>query len=156
MANYITKEGMQRLHQRMAELVTIRSAVIKQVVVAREMGDLSENAEYHAAREKQRDVENEYNGIKTRIGKLQVIDSEKLPKDAVRFGAYVTIKELSNGVVRKQRLVGTDEIYPTDDGYERLSFASPIGKQMIGKKVGQHFLVKAPIGDREFEIMEIK
>jgi len=156
MANYITKEGMQRLHQRMAELVTIRSTVIKQVVVAREMGDLSENAEYHAARERQRDVENEYNGIKTRIGKLQVIDSAKLPKDAVRFGAYVTIKEISNGVIRKQRLVGTDEIYPTDDGYERLSFASPIGKNMIGKKVGQHFVVKAPIGDREFEILEIK
>ena len=156
MAEYITKEGMQRLHQRTATLIDLRAKVIKQVVAAREMGDLSENAEYHASRERQRDIETEYNNIKQRIGKLQVIDASKLPKDAVRFGAKVTMNELNKNKILKVHLVGIDEVYETEEEFERMSFASPIGKQMIGKKVGAHFVVNAPIGNREFEILEIK
>ena len=156
MANYITKDGMQRLYKRMNELIKERPSIIKQVASAREMGDLSENAEYHAARERQKFLENEYNYINRRMEKLQVIDSSKIPKDAVRFGARVTVKELSNGNVLKIHLVGVDEIFETDDEYERKSIASPIGKPMIGKKVGNRFLAKAPIGDREFEILKIK
>ena len=156
MANYITKEGMQRLRKRMNDLITERPAIIKQVVTAREMGDLSENAEYHAARERQRHLENEYNRIKSRMDKLQVIDAANIPKDAVRFGAKVTVKEISNGKILKLHLVGIDEVYDTDDEYKRKSIASPMGKPMIGKKPGNHFVAKAPIGDREFEILEIK
>ena len=156
MANYITKEGMQRLRKRMNVLIQERPTVIKQVVTAREMGDLSENAEYHAARERQRYLENEYNKIKNRIDKLQVIDPDTLPKDAVRFGAKVTVKEISTEQIYKFQLVGIDEIFENEEEYERKSVASPIGKPMIGKKVGQHFVVKAPIGDREFKILEIK
>ncbi|MCF7794025.1 MAG: transcription elongation factor GreA [Candidatus Cloacimonetes bacterium] len=156
MANYITKEGMQRLRKRMNVLIEERPKVIKQVVTAREMGDLSENAEYHAARERQRHLENEYNRIKSRIDKLQVIDISTIPKDAVRFGAKVTIKEISNQKEMKIYLVGIDEVYETDDEYQRKSVVSPFGKPMIGKKVGDHVVVKAPIGDREFEILEIK
>ena len=155
MANYITKEGMQRLRRRMNELITERPIVIKQVVTAREMGDLSENAEYHAARERQRYLENEYNKIKNRIDKLNVIDPADIPKDAVRFGAKVTVKEISTQEIIKFQLVGIDEIFDTDEEYERKSIASPVGKQMIGKKVGQHVVVQAPIGKREFEILGI-
>ncbi len=156
MAEYITKEGMQRLHKRMNELIKQRPAIIKQVVTAREMGDLSENAEYHAAREKQKYLENEFNHIKSRISKLQVVDPNKIPKDAVRFGAYVLIKELSdNNNSKAIRLVGIDEIYETTDGFERMSVASPIGKAMIGKKIGEVFSVKTPLGYRKFEILEI-
>lgn len=156
MANYITKEGMSRLHKKLKQLIEERPAIIRDVVTAREMGDLSENAEYHAARERQKILENEYNHIKSRVGKLQVIDTDKITKDAVRFGAYVTIKETSNNQIFKKRVVGIDEIFETDDGYERISLASPIGKAMIGKKVNDHFVVNAPIGDREFVILEIK
>jgi transcription elongation factor GreA len=156
MANYITREGMQRLHKRMNELIKERPSIIKQVVTAREMGDLSENAEYKAVREKQRNLENEYNYIKRRVEKLQVIDSSKIPKDAVRFGARVTIKELSNGKIFKIHLVGVDEIFETESKYKRKSIASPMGKPMIGKKVGDNFLVKAPIGIRKFEILAIE
>jgi len=156
MANYITREGMQRLHKRMNDLIKERPNIIKQVVTAREMGDLSENAEYKAAREKQRNLENEYNYIKRRMEKLQVIDSGKIPKDAVRFGARVIIKELSNEKILKIHLVGVDEIFETENEYERKSIASPMGKPMIGKKAGDHFLVKAPIGMREFEILAIE
>jgi len=156
MAEYITKEGMQRLHKRMNELIKQRPAIIQQVVTAREMGDLSENAEYHAAREKQKHLENEFNHIKSRIAKLQVVDPDKIPKDAVRFGAYVTIKELSDNKNKTIRLVGIDEIYETTDNFERMSVASPIGKAMIGKKIGEVFSVKTPLGYRKFEVLEIK
>ena len=156
MANYITREGMQRLHKRMNELIKERPNIIKQVVTAREMGDLSENAEYKAARERQRNLENDYNYIKRRMEKLQVIDSSKIPKDAVRFGARVTIKELSSGKLLKIHLVGVDEIFETESKYERKSIASPMGNPMIGKKVGDYFLVKAPIGIRKFEILAIE
>ncbi|HCX73924.1 MAG TPA: transcription elongation factor [Candidatus Cloacimonas sp.] len=156
MANYITKEGMQKLQQKMRQLIKERPAIIRQISEAREMGDLSENAEYHAARERQRQLENEYNHLKSRTEKLQVIDTTNIPKDAVRFGAFVKIKDLANGTIYKKRIVGPDEIFPTDDGYERTSVSSPIGKAIIGKKVGEKFIVKAPVGDREFKVLEIK
>ncbi len=156
MAEYITREGMQRLQKRMNELIKKRSAIIQQVVTAREMGDLSENAEYQAAREKQRDLENEFNRIKSRIAKLQVIDPAEIPKDAVRFGACVTIKEELNNKNKSIRLVGIDEVFETTDGYERLSVASPIGKALIGKKTGDIFTVQTPLGERKFKIMQIE
>ena len=156
MANYITKEGMQRLRKRIQELIKERPTVIKQVVTAREMGDLSENAEYHAARERQRYLENEFNHLKKRIDHLQVIDDTNIPKDAVRFGARVLLKELKDNSLKKVRLVGADEIFDVKDEYERISILSPVGKPMIGKKVGMYFTVNAPIGKRKFEILEIK
>lgn len=156
MPDYITREGMHKLHKRIHDLIEERKEVIKQVVTAREMGDLSENAEYKAAREKQRNIEKEYNHIKYRITRLHVIDISEIPKDAVRFGAYVTIKDISDNKIFKQFLVGIDEIYETENEYERISIASPIGKSMIGKKVGENFLVKAPRGKREFIILDIK
>ncbi|MDP8268612.1 MAG: transcription elongation factor GreA [Candidatus Tenebribacter davisii] len=156
MANYITKEGMQYLRRRVQKLIKERPTVIKQVVTAREMGDLSENAEYHAARERQRFLENEYNHLKKRLDHLQVIDTTNIPKDAVRFGARVLIKELNSDSTRKVRLVGVDEIFETEDEYKRTSILSPVGKPMIGKKIGDKFTVNAPIGKREFEILEIK
>ncbi len=156
MAEYITKEGMQRLQKRMQELIKARPAIIKQVVTAREMGDLSENAEYHAARERQRHLENEYNYLKSRVAKLKVIDSDKIAKDAVRFGARVTLEEIPSGKILKYRFVGVDEVFETDDEYERKSITSPIGKGMVGKKVGEIAIVHAPAGIRKFKILEIK
>ncbi len=156
MADYITKEGMRKLHKRMNDLIKERPGIIKQVVTAREMGDLSENAEYHAARERQRYLEKEFNNIKKRITKLKVVDTDTIPKDAVRFGARVIIRELNSDIEKKIRLVGIDEVFETKNEYERMSVASPIGKAMIGKKIGEYFVVHAPIGKREFELLSIK
>ncbi len=156
MAEYITKEGMKRLRKRMQKLVQMRSVVIKQVVTAREMGDLSENAEYKAAREQQRNIENEFNHIKNRISKLQVLDVSQIPKDAVRFGAKVTLLNLDNEEITKVQMVGVDEVFETDDGYERRSIASPVGKQLIGKKKNNKISVKAPIGVKNYQILEIE
>lgn len=156
MANYITKEGMQKLQKRIQNLIENRAEVIKQVVEAREMGDLSENAEYHAAREKQRDIENEYNRLRKRSGMLQVIDPDKLSKDAVRFGAKVSMECLDNGETIYLQLVGIDEVFDSDDEYVRTSIMSPRGKALIGKKVGDTVIVKAPKGDIRYKILTIK
>ncbi len=87
---------------------------------------------------------------------LQVIDTESIPKDAVRFRARVLVKELKDNSLRKVQLVGVDEIFESEDKYERISILSPVGKPMIGKKIGDQFSVIAPIGKRKFEILEIK
>ena len=156
MANYITKEGMYRLQKRMLKLIEMRKVVIKHVVKAREMGDLSENAEYKAAREEQRNIENEYNHLKNRLSKLQVLNISQIPKDAVRFGAKVTLLNLDNDEVTKVQLVGIDEVFETESEYERRSVASPVGKQLIGKKKNNSITVKAPIGIKNYKILEIE
>ena len=156
MANYITKDGMQRLRRRVQELIDARAEIIKQVVVAREMGDLSENAEYHAAREKQRDIENEYNNLSKRMGILIVIDHDNLSKDTARFGARVCMQNLDNNENIYLQLVAGDEVFKSDDDYERTSILSPRGKAVIGKKVGDIIEVKAPKGTFRFKIISIK
>ena len=156
MANYITKEGMHRLRLRIETLIEQRSIIIKQVVEAREMGDLSENAEYHAAREKQRDIENEYNNINKRIGYLMVIDPDSLSKDTARFGAKVCMQNLADNEKIYLQLVGIDEIYKSENEFERTSILSPRGKAVIGKKVGDTITVKAPKGIFEYKIISIK
>lgn len=156
MADYITKEGMIHMRERMKDLVEERAEVIKMVVVAREMGDLSENAEYHAARERQRNVENEYNKLVNRSGKLLVIDPATISKDTARFGARVTMEEQNEGSIVKLQLVGIDEVYDSDDGYARTSILSPRGRALIGKKVGDVVTVKAPRGDMNFKILIIE
>lgn len=155
MADYITLEGMQRLHKRIQQLVEERPEIINQVVAARELGDLSENAEYHAAREKQRNVESELNRLQERVASLKLIDPSTLPKDAVRFGAYIDIIELPEKTPFKYHLVGVDEIYDRDDDIIQVSVASPLGKALIGKKVNDQAIVKAPKGDRTFKIKNI-
>ena len=156
MPDYITRKGMQRLKKRLNKLIKERPQIIKDIATAREMGDLSENAEYKAAREKQRQLENEFNQLKARIAKLTVIDTENIPKDAVRFGAYVTITNPENNRIRKIRVVGDDEVFDTDDEYKRKSVSSPLVKSMIGKKVGQTITVKAPGGEKKYKLINIK
>jgi len=156
MPEYITKEGMNRIQKRMAQLIKERPEIIKQVVTAREMGDLSENAEYHAARERQKHLENEFNNLKNRVSKLQVIDTDKISKNQVRFGARVTLQNIDNEQIRKIRIVGVDEVFSTDEEFERMSYASPIGRAIVGKKINDISLVKAPIGDKKYRILNIE
>jgi len=155
MSNYITLEGMQRLQQKLNALVEERPRVLEQIQAARELGDLSENAEYHAAKEKQRNIDGELTYLNSRMATLKIIDPSTLPKDSIRFGAYVKLEETTTGEIFKYRLVGVDEVYDRDDGILQVSLASPLGKSMIGKKMNEVFVVKAPIGDRTFKVLEI-
>ncbi len=157
MAEYITEEGMKKLRRRMSHLLEDeRPEVIRQVQTAREMGDLSENAEYHAARERQRHIDNELEHLRRRLSVLQVINPDDIPKDAVRFGAYVDVEESETGKQVQYRLVGVDEVEDTGSDLVLISVASPIGRAMVGKKIGEDFIVKAPVGDRKMKILDIK
>ena len=157
--NYITMEGLHRLQKRRQTLIEERPLVLEQIQTAREMGDLSENAEYHAARERQRNIDKELSFLDSRIAILKIIDPSKLPKDTIRFGAYVKLKETTTPdkeEIFHYHLVGIDEVYDRDDGILQVSFASPLGSAMIGKKVKDIFVVEAPKGQRTFEVLEIK
>lgn len=156
MSNYITKEGFHRLNKKMQKLIKERPEIIRQVQEAREMGDLSENAEYHAARERQKHLENEFNNLKRKIQSLQVLDIDKIAKDAIRFGAFVKVLDIDKNEEFTYQVVGADETFDYEDGIKRISVDSPLGRAMIGKKVGDDFVVKAPIGDRNFKVLEIK
>ena len=156
MSDYITMEGMQRLQKKLLTLTEERPLVLEQVQTARAMGDLSENAEYHAAKERQRNLDNELSYLNSRITALKIIDPSTLPKDTIRFGAYIKIKEEVDDKVLNYHLVGPDEVYDRNDEIVQVSIASPLGKAMIGKKVGETFIVKAPKGDFKYKVLEIK
>lgn len=155
--NYITIQGLIKLKERLQYLNTVeRPEIIKQVVTAREMGDLSENAEYHAAKEKQRQIDKEIGHLKSRISLLKAIDPDQIPKDAVRFGALVTLKDMHSGELTIFRIVGVDEAGETEEEIHHISIASPVGKGLLGKKATEKVIIKVPAGEREFEIIEIK
>ena len=154
--SYITKEGMQYLQKRMKELMEERPKVINQVAEARDLGDLSENAEYHAAREKQRYIDSELNSLKRKIGGAQVIDPSTLPKDSIRFGFTVKIQEEGSKNTPKHRIVGIDEIYQRNDDIVLTSIASPLGKALLGKKNGDIIVVKAPKGDLKYKVLDFE
>ena len=156
MSDYITKEGLLRLQKKVQSLQEERPKVLEQIQTARELGDLSENAEYHAAREKQRSIDTELNLLNGKLMTLKVIDPDTIPKDTIRFGAYVQLEEAPSKEIFKYRLVGIDEVYDRDDDIIQVSIASPLGKAMLGKKCQEEFIVNAPKGDRFFKVLEIK
>ncbi|MCD4651835.1 MAG: transcription elongation factor GreA [Candidatus Cloacimonetes bacterium] len=148
---------MKQLKRRMNYLaLEERPVVVQQVVTARDHGDLKENAEYHAARERQRRIDNELSHLQRRLAKLQVVDTATIPKDAVRFGAFVTVHEMDKDIETVYRLVGVDEVDLPQENALAVSIASPIGKAMLGAKKGELFVVKAPAGDRKFKVINIE
>ncbi|MBN2830122.1 MAG: transcription elongation factor GreA [Candidatus Cloacimonetes bacterium] len=157
MANndFITLEGMTRLQKRITELNEARPAIMLRVQEAREQGDLSENAEYKAAKDEQRMLDNEIDYLKRRSAVLKVLDSSVIPKDKVRFGAFVRVIELTSNKETLYRMVGVDEVNFQEEGHDKISVASPIGVALTGKCIGEIVTVKAPRGHWEMKILEI-
>ncbi|OQY39712.1 MAG: transcription elongation factor [Candidatus Cloacimonetes bacterium 4572_65] len=153
---YITPYGMTQIQKRIKVLAEERPSVMKAIGIAREMGDLSENAEYKSARERQRQIDNEVNYLKLRSSRITVIDPATIPKDSVRFGAIIEGIELDINEPFCFQLVGVDEVNFIEDGAIKVSVASPIGKGFIGKKVGETTVIKVPKGDRLFKIESIR
>jgi transcription elongation factor GreA len=157
MANndFITKEGMIRLEKRIQELKDERPFILKRLQEAREQGDLSENAEYKGAKEALRMMDNEIDYLNRRRSVLKVLDSSTIPKDKVRFGAFVKVCDLTNKNEVLYRLVGVDEANFLEEGQDKISVASPIGMALTGKCIGDVVTVKAPRGHWEMKILEI-
>ncbi|MCB5295532.1 MAG: transcription elongation factor GreA [Candidatus Cloacimonetes bacterium] len=154
---FITVQGMERLQKRINELMAERPQVIKAVAVAREFGDLSENAEYKAAKERQRAIDSEIDYLRRRAAQLKVVDPSGFPRDAVRFGTSCKTRDEETMEEISFLVVGAAELnfYENETMMQVVSVVSPIGKGLLGKKPGEIALIKAPMGERMLKILEI-
>jgi len=149
----ITKEGYEKIKAELERLKKVeRKEVIKAIEEARGHGDLSENAEYDAAKERQGMIEARIAELESKMARFDVIDTSKLKGDKVVFGATVKIENLDTGEIKKYKIVGPDE---SDISKGKISILSPIARALVGKKVGDCVIVNAPNGEIEYEILEI-
>lgn len=149
----ITRDGYDRLRQEVEQLERVeRPAVVKAIEEARAHGDVSENAEYHAAKERQSLIEGKIQDMRYKLSISEIIDFQDLTCDRVTFGNIVVLHDLESGQSVKYHLVGPDE---SDASNGRISVTAPLGKALIGKEVGDEVKVKAPGGIREFEVVDI-
>lgn len=151
----LTVNGADMLREELKQLKTVeRPTVIQAISVAREHGDLKENAEYHAAREQQSFIEGRIKEIDGKLSHAQIIDVKTLPDTGrVVFGVTVDVIEMSNDQDHTFQIVGEDE---ADFKKGLISISSPIARSMIGKQEGDIASVDAPGGIREFEIQEVR
>ena len=150
----MTAEGWQALDDELKRLKTVeRPAVIAAIAEARSHGDLSENAEYHAAKERQGWIEGQIAEIEDKISRAQVIDVSKLSGDQVKFGATVTVVDEDTEEESRYQIVGEHE---ADVKQGKISIASPIARAMISKEVGDVVEVNTPGGVKAYEILKVE
>ena len=150
----MTAEGLKPLKDELHQLKTIdRYAVIKQIAEAREHGDLSENAEYHAAREKQSFIEGRIIELEDIVSRADVIDLTKLSGKIARFGAAVTVVDVDTDEEITYQIVGP---YESDLKKNKISIQSPLGRALIGKTEGDTAEVTAPGGGKAYEVLKVK
>jgi transcription elongation factor GreA len=151
--NPITPEGATKLREELHDLKSVqRPRVIQMIATAREHGDLKENAEYHAARDKQSFIEGRVKEIENKLARAEIIDPSKLAGDRVAFGAYVKMMNVDTEEESKYRILGADE---ADVNTGTLSISSPLARSLLGKEVGDEVKVRMPGGDRTYEILEV-
>lgn len=151
--NYYTKEGLDKLKAELNYLKTKgRSNMAKQIAEARDKGDLSENAEYDAAKDAQGLLELKISKLENVMGSARVIDESSLDRSKVGILSIVKIKNSKNGAQLKYQIVAEEE---ADLKLNKISIKSPIGSGLLGKKVGESAIIKVPAGTMEFEIVEI-
>ncbi len=149
----ITRNGYERLHAELRQLKTVeRPNVIKAIEEARAHGDLSENAEYDAAKERQAFIEARVNELSFKLNSADIIDPETLPKDRAVFASRVLLENVETGEDVEYQLVGPEE---SDINEGRISIASPLGRAIVGRKPGDEISVQAPAGKRVYELIEI-
>jgi transcription elongation factor GreA len=150
----MTATGFQRLQEELKHLKGVeRPAIIRAISEAREHGDLSENAEYHAARERQSFIEGQIGEIEDKISRAEVIDASKLSGNTVKFGATVTLVDEDTDEEATYQLVGEFE---ADINSGRLSITSPLARALIAKSVGDNIEVTTPGGSKAYEILKIE
>ena len=149
----ITQTGYETLKKELSHLKTVeRPQNIKAIEEARAHGDLSENAEFHAAKERQSFIESRINELEFKLGNAEIIDTKNLPKDRVVFGCEVILENVDTGENVEYQLVGPDESN-IEEG--RISVKSPLGLAIIGKGVGDEIKLTAPGGQRIYELVDI-
>lgn len=145
------KEGYEKLHADLKRLKEERPEIVDAIEEARAHGDLSENAEYHAAKERQGQIEASIADIEDKLSRAQIIDPKELSGDKVIFGATVTLLDEDEKKITYQ-IVGQTE---ADAKTGRISYNSPLGRALIGRSVGDEVEVTVPAGDRWYEVSKI-
>jgi transcription elongation factor GreA len=150
----LTKDGAERLREELAQLKKVdRPRIIAAIAEARAHGDLKENAEYHAAREQQSFTEGRIQKLTATISGAQIIDVSKLNAGSrVVFGATVTLSDEETAEETTYQVVGDLE---ADIKHNRIAVSSPIARALIGREEGDVVIVRAPVGDREYEIITV-
>ena len=149
----MTPQGHDALKEELARLKAERPKISQEIGVAREHGDLRENAEYHAAKEKQGMQEARIAEIEDKLARAEVIDPASLGGDRVKFGAFVELEDIDSGKVVAYRIVGPDE---ADIDKGSISVTSPVAKALINREIGDEVRVKAPGGIRTYEIRSVR
>lgn len=149
----ITPEGLKKLQEELKKLKAVdRPKVIEAIAEARGHGDISENAEYDAAKEQQAFLERKIREIENNIANADVVDPAAMSTDRVVFGLQVTVQDLDSGEKITYQIVGVDE---ADISEQRISVSSPVARALIGKTVGDIVQVQIPRGLRELEVLDI-
>ncbi len=149
----ITPEGLKKLQEEFKRLKSIeRPKVIEAIAEARGHGDISENAEYDAAKEQQAFLEKKIRDLENKIANADVVDPSAMSTERVVFGLQVTVQDLDSGEEISYQIVGVDE---ADIAKQRISISSPVARSLIGKTVGDIVQVQIPRGLRELEILDI-
>ncbi len=150
----MTAGGYEALEAELKRLKTVdRPSVIQAISAAREHGDLSENAEYHAAKERQSFIETRVIELEDKISRAQVIDVSKLSGTVIKFGATITLVDTDTEEEQVFQIVGVDE---ADVKAGRLSVSSPVARALIGKTIGDEIEVTTPGGHKSYEILKVR
>ena len=149
----MTPEGNVRLKEELRNLKEVeRHKISREIGVAREHGDLSENAEYHAAKDRQGWIEARIKDLEDKLSRAEIIDPTKLSGSKVAFGATVKLSNIETEEESVYRLVGADE---ADLNLGSISITSPLARSLIGREVGDDVKVRMPAGERHYEILEV-
>ncbi len=151
---YISKEGLEKLKAELHELkAEKRPAIAKKISEARDFGDLKENAEYHAAREQMLFLENKITQLEETIRRARVVDPSKVSTEHVSIYTTVSLQDLNRGLKVEYTLVSQEE---SDFREAKISTTSPVGKALLGKKVGEVVNIKVPAGVMKYKVLDIK
>lgn len=149
----MTQQGYTKMMEELKRLKEIeRPRISQEIGVARDHGDLKENAEYHAAKEKQGLVEARIADMEDKLSRAEVIDTSKLSGDRVRFGARVMLEDADTGKTIEYRIVGPEE---SDINQGTISVSSPVARALIGREVGDEVTIQVPGGKRVYEIRKV-
>ena len=149
----MTKAGADAIKREIKRLKAVeRPRIVQEIAAARDHGDLSENAEYHAAKERQSHIEGRIQMLEDRLARAEIIDVSRLSGEKVVFGATVKLEDVDSGAKAQYTIVGETE---ADLKKGRISITSPIARGLIGREVGDTVTIRTPGGEREYEIHEV-
>ena len=151
---YLTREGLRKLQEQLEQLKTSeRQKIAKAIGEARAQGDISENAEYDAAKDAQAHLEARIAELELKLANVRIIENENIPSDKIYIGAYATLRDLDTREEVRYFLVSAEEANYEDN---KISVFSPIGKGLLGHKVGEELAIKVPAGTLRYKILKIE